>query len=190
MLGNDFIDVLTLVCDALDSVGIRYAVTGSVASSVHGEPITSFDVDICLTMTAADARRFDEVLPDRFYRNLEGMEQAATNRSMSNIIDTKTGLKVDLSTLPDEPYFRSVMVRRYQIAYEPGGRSFWTVTAEDIVLMKLLWRKDSRSQKQWDNALSVVRVRANQLDVRYLREWADRLGIQGDLDALINEAGL
>ncbi|MCH7793471.1 MAG: hypothetical protein IID31_14475 [Planctomycetes bacterium] len=53
--------------------------------------------------------------------------------------------------------------------------------------MKLLWRKDSRSQKQWENALSVVRVRGARLDWKYLFEQARELDLVEDLTALRDE---
>jgi len=64
------------------------------------------------------------------------------------------------------------------------------VTAEDIILMKLLWRRESRSEKQWSNALSVARVKRARLDWKYLWEQARSLGIEDDLVKLRDEAGI
>jgi hypothetical protein len=62
------------------------------------------------------------------------------------------------------------------------------MSAEDIILMKLFWRSDSRSEKQWQNALSVVRTMGVRLDWKYLRHWADRLRLAEDLASLLREA--
>jgi hypothetical protein len=64
------------------------------------------------------------------------------------------------------------------------------VTAEDIILMKLLWRRESRSEKQWSNALSVARVKRAKLDWKYLLEQARSLGIEDDLVKLRDAAGI
>ena len=65
-----------------------------------------------------------------------------------------------------------------------------TVTPEDIILMKLLWRRDSTSEKQWRDALSVARVKGARMDWKYLFEQAKRLGIEEDLITLRDEAGI
>jgi hypothetical protein len=64
------------------------------------------------------------------------------------------------------------------------------VSPEDIVLMKLIWRKHSQSHKQWDNALGVLRVKQHQLDWEYLRKWARVQDVEQDLDQLAKEAGI
>jgi hypothetical protein len=56
--------------------------------------------------------------------------------------------------------------------------------------MKLEWRKDTGSRKQWDNALGVVRVHGARLDWKYLFERARLLGVEGDLTALRDESGV
>lgn len=189
-MSNPFIEIVECVCTELDRQNIRYALTGSVVSSVYGEPFTSQDVDICVTMSAEQAKVLAGSLPSRFYRDEQALLDAAQNRTMANLIDSRTQFKVDLSVVPDDPFYRSLMERRKRISLDPGGPDFWAVSPEDIVLMKLVWRKDTRSRKQWENALSVMRVQRQQLDFTYLRSWAVQLGLGRDLADLIEEAGL
>lgn len=190
MTDNAFIDVIATVVDVFQRAGIPYAVTGSVASGIHGEPVISQDVDFAIRMTVEQARQLDETLPQRFYRSTESLQEAARAAGMANLIDTDTSLKVDLSVLPRAPFFDAVLTRRVLEKYGPQGPSFYTVTAEDVILMKLEWRKDTRSQKQWENALSVARVKGAALDWKYLFEQARVLGVEQDLIALRDEAGI
>lgn len=190
MADDAFLDVMMAVVDSLDRSALHYAITGSMASSIHGEPQMSNDVDICLRMTPAQAERLANALPSRFYRSREAMVEAAKGGPMTNLIDMKTNLKVDLSVLASEPFYDQVLQRRQLLEYLPGGPSFWFVSAEDVILMKLVWRKDSRSQKQWENALSVVRCRGAQLDWSYLRKWAEKLDLLSDFEALASEGGV
>lgn len=190
MVEGGFQAILEVICSELDAHGLCYAITGSVASSIFGEPITSLDVDVCLRMTTGQAKALSSTLPQRFYRSEQALIECAERKGMANLVDMDTGIKVDLSVLPDEPYFDSVLARRQQVAYGSGGPAFWTVSAEDIILMKLRWRRDSESQKQWDNALSVVRVQGGRLDWEYLRQWAGTLGLATDLTALREAAGI
>ena len=190
MPDDPFIDLLSSICGALDCQGLVYALTGSVVSSTYGEPFNSQDVDICLRMSPQQAKKLADALPPRFYRSEEAIREAAQSRSMANLIDTQTGFKVDLSVLPDEPYYQGVLLRRASVPYGLNGPPFWMVSPEDIILMKLAWRKDSRSEKQWENALSVMRSKGQKLNWPYLRQWAEVLSVVEDLEALRREAGL
>ncbi len=181
---------IRLVTGALDAEGVPYAVTGSVASSIHGEPITSIDVDIVVLMTPDQAPRFAGRMAPRFYADAETLRRAALDHSITNILDQTTGLKFDISVLAETPYHQQLFQRRIKMAHPDSGVTFWIVSPEDIVLMKLLRRRDTRSRKQWDNALSVVRVQGSRLDWAYLRKWARQLSIEGDLEALAREAGI
>lgn len=190
MVDDPFVDVIQATVQALDSADVVYAITGSVVSGVFGEPVTSQDVDFCLRMSVGQAQQIDRALPQRFYRSAERLEAVAQEGGIANLIDTETTLKVDLSVLPSSPFFDSVLARRVLTAFGPDGPSFYTVTPEDIILMKLDWRRDTKSTKQWENALSVVRARGTALDWKYLFAQADALDLPDDLAALRDEAGV
>ena len=89
-------------------------------------------------------------------------------------------------------------VSKHHSPEDPGGLIYevlqaggdYTGPAEDIILMKLLWRRDTRSTKQWENALSVARVKGARMDWKYLFEQARTLDIEEDLIALRDEAGI
>ena len=51
-------DVLLLVTEALESLGIAYCVGGSFASSTYGEPRATRDVDILVALPVNKAARF------------------------------------------------------------------------------------------------------------------------------------
>ena len=190
MTDDPFIDVIRATVEALDAAGIAYAITGSVASGVHGEPFQSQDVDIALRMSVQQARIVEGRLPQRFYRSAERLEEVAREGGMANLIDTDTSLKVDLCVLGPGQFYNGVLLRRTLTPFGPGAPDFYTVTPEDIILMKLDWRRDTKSQKQWDNALGVVRVKGVSLDWKYLFEQAKALGLTDDLTALRDEGGV
>jgi hypothetical protein len=49
---SDPIAVAILVAEALEHCGLRYVVGGSLASSISGEPPSTLDVDIVVSMDA------------------------------------------------------------------------------------------------------------------------------------------
>lgn len=188
-MNDALVESLTEVASALEAVGATYAVTGSIATSVHGEPIPSYDVDLIVSASMAQAARLADCLRPRFYAEPEMLRDAAANHDFVNVIDQKTSLKVDLSFVRGA-YLGNALSRRVRSRIGGAEPEFWFVTPEDAILMKLLWRKDSRSAKQWDNALSVVRVRGARLDWKYLFEQARELDIEDDLAQLRDEGGV
>ncbi len=190
MTSDPIVEVLEAVVAVLEAAGVEYAITGSVASSLHGEPFSSQDVDLAVRMTAGQARRIANELPTRFYRSDVALVQAAENCGTANLIDTETGLKVDLAVLGPSVYHTRVFERSIADSLGGAGRSFSVVTAEDVILMKLTWRKDTQSSKQWENALGVARVKGARMDWKYLFEQAEALGIVEDLERLRDEAGI
>ena len=187
---DPFVDLIDVTVRNLVQQGIEYAVTGSVMSGIHGEPVTSYGVDIVVKMDETQAAQLSRVLPQRFYRSEESLVHATRTFAMANLIDIETGLKVDLSCMRPTKYRESVFSRRVQANLGPDTPPFDGVSPEDIVLMKLLWRVDTKSQKQWENALSVVQVKGVSLDWKYLFEQAQQLGIEDDLVKLRDEAGI
>jgi hypothetical protein len=190
-VGDDpLIDALEAVAGALEDAGIPYAITGSIASSVHGEPFSSIDVDLMVLASAGQAAAIASRLAPRFYASVEALADAADRGGMANMVDNMTGMKVDLSFPGNDPFLRQTLGRRVKRRIGSHPCEFWFVTAEDVILMKLLWRKDTRSAKQWENALGVACVKGARMDWRYLFEQARTLGIENDLVALRDEAGI
>lgn len=191
-MDEDIADILRAVVDPLELAGISYAVTGSIASGIHGEPAPSYDVDIIVRMSPPQARRLADLLPARFYCDAESLATAAETGGLANLIDQRTILKIDLSVMARGAFSDEVLKRRMAIPFSeaPGSGTFWIVSPEDIILMKLEWRKHTRSEKQWSNALSVVHVQGARLDWAYMFRQAGVLGIEDDLILLRNQGGV
>ncbi len=60
------------------------------------------------------------------------------------------------------------------IADAPGARTFPFSTPEDVVLHKLDWFRlgGAVSDRQWDDVLGMLTIRADALDEAYLEHWA------------------
>jgi len=190
MTNVPLVSVATAAISALEAADVDYAVTGSVISGVYGEPVVSLDVAIVLVLTIAQAAKLVGVLPKRFYCPEGSLERIAAQGGMTNLIDTETALKIDLSAMHAGPFRDAVFSRKTRVSLGPDSMAFFGVSPEDLVLMKLIWRKESRSQKQWDNALSVAQVQGTRLDWKYLFEQAGALFIEADLVKLRDEAGI
>ncbi len=190
IMDDALMETLQAVVEALESVGAVYTVTGSVASSIHGEPFSSLDVDLVLQASRGQVETLSETLSPRFYAPVDRLREAAERHDLANVVDNRTGLKVDLSFIGEDAFLREVLRRRVRMPIGTHPAELWFVTAEDVILLKLLCWKDTRSAKQWENALSVARVRGARLDWAYLFKQAHRLHLEDDLVNLRDEAGI
>jgi hypothetical protein len=86
------------------------------------------------------------------------------------------------------PFSQSQMARRQLLLFEEQD-GFWLISSEDLILQKLLWRRGSKSEKQWRDVLGVLKVQALELDYVYLLEWADALEILEPFNQALLEAG-
>jgi hypothetical protein len=81
------------------------------------------------------------------------------------------------------PFDRAVLDRRR--AVDLRGLTVWMSSPEDLLLMKL---RASRP-RDFDDVISIAKNPRLQLDLPYLRDWADRLGLQGELHYVLQVAG-
>jgi hypothetical protein len=180
--------LLERVVAALEGAEIPYMLTGSLVSSLQGEPRATHDIDLVVDVRGDDARRLVGALdaPDLYLDGQAALE-AVGRDSVFNLIQPATGDKVDFWPLTGEAFDRERFRRRRRI--EALGLELWVSSPEDTILMKLCWaRAAGGSEKQLTDALRVYEVQAGGLDVQYLRDWAARLDVLDLLDALIEQA--
>lgn len=184
-------ELLKLVIARLDHAGIEYMLTGSVVSSLQGEPRATHDIDVVIAIrsTPGDAARtlkaaFSEAA---LYLDEDAVRGAIAAGGMFNLIDTREGDKVDFWLLTDEAFDQNRFARR--AAEEFQGMRLFVSRPEDTILMKLNWSAMSGgSEKHFVDALRVYEVQHGQLDQKYLDTWAARMDITALLARLRAEA--
>lgn len=181
-------ELLRKVVQALDEAGIQYMVSGSIASSLQGEPRSTHDIDLVVAIGAAEAKGLVKAFPPPdFHLDEESTVEAINRQGMFNLIEMNEGDKVDFWILTDEPFDRSRFARKY--AEEVLGMQIMVSSPEDTILAKLRWAKLSGgSEKQFTDALRVYEVQFEKLDMDYLHGWAKELGVEAMLQRLEEEA--
>jgi hypothetical protein len=183
--------LLKLVARRLEAAGIDFMITGSVASSLQGEPRATHDIDVVVAVAApaaAGAAAFKTAFPEPdFYLDEAAVRDAIAARGMFNLIDTREGDKVDFWLLTDDPFDRARFERRYVERFEDARLP--VSRPEDTILMKLRWaRMLGGSEKQFVDALRVYEIQHGRLDEAHLDRWATTLGIADALGRLRAEA--
>ncbi len=170
--------VASRLASTLDRLGVDYLVGGSVASSVHGLPRATNDVDMVARLGGTHVQALVEDLSDEFYIDEDMIRDAIARRGSFNVIHLATMLKADIFIFDGSPLATEEMRRRIRIELQ-DNRSMWFSSAEDIILEKLEWYRKGggTSERQWSDVLGVLRVQGARLDREYLVLWATRTGL-------------
>jgi hypothetical protein len=164
-------------------------VSGSLASSLQGEPRASHDIDLVVEIAPLDVPRLSAALAGepRVFLDEQAAVAAVVGHTLFNLIEAQTGDKVDFWPLTDEAFDRSRFDRRIWV--EALGLRLPFSAPEDTILMKLRWAHDSGgSEKQLADAQRVYELQAAVLDHAYLDRWAAALGLTGALAELRDRA--
>ncbi len=106
-------DALRRVIEALDRAEIPSMLTGSYASSYHGAPRATQDIDLVIAPTPDQLRTLVRLLPEtEYYVDLEAALDAQRRQSQFNIVDFATGIKVDLIIRKSRPFSHAEFARR------------------------------------------------------------------------------
>lgn len=119
-------------------------VTGSMAANFYATPRMTRDIDLVVELSDADIDRVVSLFQDTYYIDPDMVQQAIRNRSMFNMIHNALVVKVDCLVRKDTDYRREEFARRRTITL--AGQSVAIVAPEDLILSKLDWARESRSQ--------------------------------------------
>lgn len=181
MLPSDTLTAVAPFVAELERLGVAYYVGGSVASSTHGIPRSSLDVDIVADLASQHVSPLVDALKSIYYIDARMIHDAIARRSCFNLIHLATSFKVDVFAVKDRRYGRVALdrIRKKCVNAENPTTEFFLASPEDIVLAKLEWYRlgDEVSERQWNDVMGVLKVQADALDRLYLEKWAAELGV-------------
>lgn len=167
----------------LERAGVPYMITGSVASSYHGEPRATRDLDIVIDPDPAGITRLvGELEAAGLYVHSDAALAALDSRTQFNAIDGTTGWKVDFLLRKDRPFSREEFARRARANLL--GTPAWIASPEDTIVAKLEWAGVGGSDRQLQDVAAMLEIGGEALDLAYVERWVAALG----LDAALNRA--
>jgi len=187
------IQITRRIAREFERLGVRYLIGGSLASSLHGIPRATQDVDMVAEITNDHIPELVQELEGEFYIDAEMVREAIRRHSSFNVIHLATMFKVDIFILKTDAASQEEMNRReqYQLSEIPEQPLF-LASAEDVIAHKLYWYQLSGgvSERQWNDVLGVLRVQQDRLDRSYLERVAQQRGVSDLLERALKEAEL
>lgn len=169
------LDVLKIVTKRLESAGIPYMISGSIAANFYTAPRMTRDVDIIIEIGEMDAQKIFSLFSGDFYIDLESVKDAIRHKQMFNIIHNEAIIKVDFIIKKDTEYRKLEFERRRSIVF--GQERIDITSPEDLIISKLYWAKDSLSDLQIRDVQNMLRT-VPDLDIGYIEKWVAKLGLE------------
>lgn len=149
-------------------------VTGSIASSFHGEFRATRDIDIVIDPEPDGLDRLVERLrAGGMYVDQDAARSALRDAGQFNAV--AADLKVDLIVRKDDPFSISEFDRRRRARLLDVEADL--VTVEDLILAKLVWARHLDSERHLRDVAGMIEVAGDVLDRAYVTKWAGRLGV-------------
>ncbi len=187
---NEPIEVTLKVTDVFEKLGVPYLISGSLASALYGMLRTTQDSDIVTEMRLEHLQPFVSALQDEFYVDEEMIADSIGHNSSFNIIHRETMFKVDVFIPRARPFLQSQLARAQKQTFTFDAQvSAKFASPEDTILSKLEWYRlgGEVSDRQWRDVLGVLKTRAGELDLDYLRKWAGELKVSDLLERALKQ---
>lgn len=169
-----FQELLKKVTGLLDQKGIQYMVSGSLAFNVYCIPRMSMDIDFVIELNQANVADFLGIFKSGYYMNEETVRQEIKRKGMFNVIDHRSGLKMDFIVRKDTEYRRLEFSRKIRKLLE--DIPVWMVSPEDLIISKIEWIQQLQSEKQSFDIRMLLATPG--IDKSYINFWCDKLNLK------------
>ena len=174
------LDVLRDVTQRLEFGGVAFMLTGSMAMNFYAQPRMTRDIDLVVQVTSNQTDLLVSLFEAEYYVDRLAIAKAIAQRSVFNLIHNETIIKFDCIVLKNQQYRQEEFARRQRITL--GDFQTWIVTREDLILSKLYWARDSKSELQLRDVRNLL---SSDCDMLYLLRCAENLGVKSLLDEII-----
>lgn len=180
---------LQRVAGILESAGVPYMLTGSLAAAYYATPRATQDIDVVIDTQEQGLEKLVQGFLDAgLYVDREAAFDAWRSQGQFNAIDPESGWKIDLIVRKDRAFSRTEFERRERA--DLLGIEVSLASLEDVLIAKLEWARMGDSELQRADVVRLLEQRRDQLDRAYLEKWVAELGLQAEWDSVLRRSGL
>jgi len=175
-------ELFLLFVRPFNRLGMRYIVSGGIASILYGEPRLTNDVDFVVFLRFEDIPRWQEAFPSpEFYvppTDVIAAEIARPQKGQFNVIHSDTGFKADFYTAGRDELnawgFRNARRTEYR------GEAIVLAPPEYVIVRKLEFFREGGSDKHLRDIRSMLAVSSDQINREELGEWIRRRELEAE----------
>jgi len=173
--------------EVFNKLEIEYFITGSIASIYYGEPRFTNDIDIVADIHEQHIEKLLNAFPsEEFYVSREAILEALLYNKQFNIIQTASGLKIDViirkkNTFDDNRFKR---VKKLKPAENIEAKF---ASPEDVIIMKMKYYKEGGSEKHLRDITGILKISAPEIDRKYIEDWVSKFGLEDIWNIIISK---
>ena len=175
-------DLIELFVGPLQSEGIRYFISGSVAAMLYGEPRVTHDIDLVVFLRGTDIAKLPKLYPSpEFYvppAEVIAAEMARQQHGCFNIIHADSSLKADFFTANRDELHAWAF--RHMKQYQMPGTNVSLAPPEYVIVRKLEYFREGGSDKHLRDIRGMLNVSGQQINQADLAEWIQRRGVEAE----------
>ncbi len=177
-------ELLLYVVRCFEKLKLPYFITGSMASIAYGEPRFTNDIDLVAVIKQVQVEAFKACFPEtEFYLETNSIKKAIDHRHQFNIIHPASGLKVDVFISKGDDFDKNRFNRKKKLnVSESESANF--ASPEDIIIKKLEYYKEGRSEKHLRDIAGMLKISAELIELTYISSWAEKLGVSDIWDTI------
>ncbi|MEO5570339.1 MAG: DUF6036 family nucleotidyltransferase [Bacteroidia bacterium] len=174
-ISYSIIDLLEIVSAHFDKLNIDYMITGSIALNIYVDTRSTNDIDIIINLKYEQVDTFLELFSENYYFSKKTIKEEIQRQGMFNIISDTTGYKIDFIIKRDSEYMNCEFERRSRKRVLNKFEA-WVISAEDLVISKLMWIQQLESERQKDDISNLLLTQKN-MDLDYIKSWIKKLNL-------------
>ena len=179
-------DLLKYAVQALERLGIPYALVGSFASSTWGESRFTQDIDLLIDLKPGQVESLCAAFPDEnFYVSRVAAEDAVDRHGQFNVIHPASGNKIDFMIAGPASWVRAQFERCKTVTLSPGFK-LDVAAPEDVILGKLIYYQEGRSEKHLRDITGILKMSGDMVDRSYVAKVATQLGVAEIWQSVLN----
>lgn len=171
-------EILCDIVHLLTKNKILYLLTGSFAVSYYGIPRATHDIDFVIEVDRenySNLKKAIDGLDKSYLIDKDQIEEAIKKSSQFNIIHLDSGIKIDFWFAGQNDFNLYKLKRGKNITL--FKQKIHLISPEDLILTKLLWCKQIRSERHIRDCTGIWKIQGKNLDKKYLELWVKRLMI-------------
>lgn len=184
MASEIVLDIATRAVELLTRHRLDHVLVGGLALQPWGRLRSTLDIDLLTMASEQEIPSLQEALWEAgfIFRHPTPLDMGQVSLIQTYVNHADSGLEIRVDFLiASVEFHRNVIQRKRSV--DIGGRAFFVAACEDLLLLKLL---AGRPIDRVD-AAELWALNASSLDLDYLRQWAEVLGIAAELEECIRQ---